>query len=251
VKLYLGSHEPGWLGRSTVPLFVSAARAARFGRKPALAGGYALDSGGFTQIAKGGWKMTPREYLDLVYRLDDRVPGMLWAAPQDWMCEPVAIAATGLSVLEHQQLTTENFCQLRSIDERGLIVPALQGWAPGDHEAHVEMYIDAGVDLWDEKLIGVGSVCRRQATGEIEGIIKSLAGAGLSHGFGVKTMGLARYGEHLTSADSLAWSFRARKAAQHGEGALGHGCTHRCCNNCFVWAHQWYDVLTRTSGGSV
>lgn len=45
--------------------------------------GWALDSGGFTQIGKGGWTMTPAEYLEqLVYDLERQVPGMEWAAPQ-------------------------------------------------------------------------------------------------------------------------------------------------------------------------
>lgn len=102
------------------------------------------------------------------------------------------------------------------------------------------MYADAGVDLRDVPLVGVGSICRRQATSEIAGIVRSLAGEGLRlHGFGVKASGLALYQQHLVSADSLAWSYRGRKAARHGEGALCGG-THAGCANCYVWAHEWY-----------
>jgi hypothetical protein len=240
--MYLGTHEPTWLGRSPVPLFVSLARAKRFGRRPAPAG-WALDSGGFTQIAKGGWTMTPQEYLDGVYELADRCPGMRWAAPQDWMCEPAALSATGLTVEDHQHRTIDNYCKLKVLDERDVVIPAVQGWLPGEHERCVEMYARAGVDLTNEALVGVGTVCRRQASDEIEDIIVGLSGLGLRlHGFGVKTLGLRRYGPHLVSADSLAWSFRGRSAGLHGEGALCGG-AHRSCANCYDWAHQWYEAL--------
>ena len=43
----------------------------------------------------------------------------------------------------------------------------------------------------------------------------SLASIGLRlHGFGVKAGGLVRYADCLASADSLAWSFEARRSAQ-------------------------------------
>jgi len=214
-------------------------RAARFGRRPALAP-WALDSGGYTRLHHGGWTVEPERFLESVYQLADRNPGMVWAAPQDWMCEPSALAATGKTVAEHQRLTVDNYVALRDLDERRLVIPVLQGWEPGDHERCVDLYVDAGVELRDHALVGVGSICRRQATTEIAGIVRSLKAHGLNlHGFGVKTGGLKKYANDLVSADSLAWSFRARKAARHGEGPLGLGCTHRSCANCFVWAHQW------------
>ena len=84
-------------------------------------------------------------------------------------------------------------------------------------------------------LVGLGSVCRRQATGEIGAIAAELAGLGLRlHGFGVKQHGLTRYADHLFSADSLAWSYAARRRA-----ALP-GCTgHRKCANCPRYALAW------------
>jgi hypothetical protein len=241
-EFFLGTHEPSWFGRSPVPLFVSLAREHKFPKRPRIhEPGWALDSGGFTQITeRGGWTMPPEQYLSEVYRLADLIGGMRWAAPQDWMCEVLALAATGKTVLEHQQLTIDNFCRLTELDERHLIVPALQGFEPGEHERCVEMYAKAGINLGDYPVVGVGTICRRQGTNEIRNIIASLATTGLPlHGFGVKTTGLTKYGSLLHSADSLAWSYRARKAARHSEGALGEGCSHRACNNCFVWAHQW------------
>jgi hypothetical protein len=256
-EFLLGTHEPGWFGRSPVPLFVSMERRHKFPKKPRVhKPGWSLDSGGFTVVTnRGGWTQSPEQYLEAVYELADHIGGMRWAAPQDWMCEQVALDSTGKTVAEHQRLTVENFCQLHEIDERKLIIPALQGFAPGEHEQCILLYERAGVSLWDH-LVGVGTICRREATREIEGVIRSLSEFGLRlHGFGVKTSGLKRYGHLLTSADSLAWSFRARKAARHGEGPLGRGCVHDlkggACNNCFVWAHQWREqVVARGLGSS-
>lgn len=248
-ELYLGTHEPRWIGRSSAPLFVSLTRADRFNRRAAL-GGWALDSGGFTQLQRGGWTMPAAEYLERVYALADRCAGMRWAAPQDWMCEPSALAATGLSVGEHQRRTVDNYAELAQLDERGLIIPVLQGWAPGEHERCAELYAAAGVNLAEAELVGVGTICRRQATAEIEGIVTRLAAGGLRlHGFGVKVTGLRRYAAALTSCDSLAWSFRGRSAGLHGEAPLCGG-THRSCANCYVWAHVWRERIVAELNGS-
>jgi hypothetical protein len=78
-------------------------------------------------------------------------------------------------------------------------------------------------------------VCRRQSTAEIAVIVTELARRGLKlHGFGVKTGGLHLYGHLLTSADSMAWSYAARRLP-----ALP-GCTgHKNCANCLVYATRW------------
>lgn len=220
----------------------------KFGNRTALAG-WACDSGGFTQLQRGGWTMPPAEFLDRVYQLADRCEGMMWASPQDWMCEPSAIRATGRSVEEHMHLTVDNYLALKALDERDLIIPVLQGWLPGDHERCVQMYEDAGVNLLDKPLVGVGSICRRQATGEIAGIIAGLAGMGLNlHGFGIKMQGLSLYGKHLKSADSLAWSYQAFMKARDGKPPLCKNpkATHSSCQNCFDWAHLWRDSVLRS-----
>lgn len=256
MKLYLGARDPTWIGRSTVPLFVSLSRSRpmshksgeRFPRRAAL-NGWALDSGGFTAVTRGGWKTSPEEYLESVYRLDDRCPGMEWAAQQDWMCEPQALAATGLTVEQHQRLTIENYIRLREIDNRELIVPTLQGWKEGDYVRCAEMYADAGVNLNECRLVCIGSICRRQASKEIEDIFVELSDLGLPlHGFGVKVHGLARYQGYLVSSDSMAWSVRARNAALHREPAPGSTCTHRSCVDCFTWAHEWHARMASRAG---
>ena len=70
-------------------------------------------------------------------------------------------------------------------------MPVLQGWSRDDYLRCVELYRLAGVDLTADPRVGVGSVCRRQATGEIEVIVHSPASLGLRrHVFGVKCGGL-------------------------------------------------------------
>ena len=63
--LYIGSHEPSWLGRVGVPLFISHRRLSRLKRTlPRAIAPWALDSGGFSELALfGGWKTTPIEYV--------------------------------------------------------------------------------------------------------------------------------------------------------------------------------------------
>jgi hypothetical protein len=79
-----------------------------------------------------------------------------------------------------------------------------------------------------------------QATGEAHEIIRALRAWGISrlHGFGVKTLGLQRYGHLLTSADSLAWSEDARRKKQPACGTV-HPRGGKNCANCFPYAMTW------------
>jgi hypothetical protein len=108
-------------------------------------------------------------------------------------------------------------------------------WVRSIHLACLDRYAAAGVDLTTMPLVGLDSVCRRQASGQIGAIAGELVRVGLRlHGFGVKRRGLARYANHLESADSLAWSYAARRRP-----ALP-GCTrHRNCANCPRYALAW------------
>ena len=63
---------------------------------------------------------------------------------------------------------------------------------PGKSEAELTRAVAAGVHLHMERRVGLGSVCRRQATAEIGDIVKAMADEGLRlHGFGVKAAGIA------------------------------------------------------------
>ena len=63
--LYIGSHEPSWLGRAGVPLFISHRRLTRLKRTlPKAIAPWALDSGSFSELALfGGWKTSAVEYV--------------------------------------------------------------------------------------------------------------------------------------------------------------------------------------------
>jgi hypothetical protein len=242
LRFFLGTHHPHWLATES-ELFVSRRRLTNRKRLPVAAGEWALDSGGFTELnLYGEWKTSEKEYIKDVERFQNEIERLAWVAPMDWMCEPAVLDKTGKSVREHQLLTVENFLRLR--EQLGLLViPVLQGWQREEYLYCTDLYSRQGVDLSKERLVGVGSVCRRQNTSEAASIFRSLGGLRL-HGFGVKVTGLAVYGDVLTSADSLAWSYRARR-----EQPLP-GCKHKSCANCLRYAVRWRssveDILNQT-----
>lgn len=240
MRFYLGTHETTWLGKLDVPLFVSHRRLAKRRRLPVARAGWALDSGAFTELSTfGAWQTSVDQYVDAVARYQAEIGRLDWAAPMDWMCEPFIVQKTGLSVREHQERTVSNYLELR---DRGPFIPVLQGWTLDDYEACVGLYAAAGVDLTAEPVVGVGSVCRRQGTWEIGQVMSMLSGLGISlHGFGVKKQGLALCARYLTSADSMAWSYRARR-----DWPLP-GCTHQCCANCPRYALRWRDEILAPS----
>lgn len=240
----LGTHMPHWLRELEVPLFVSHRRLRRYRRDlPVARGSWALDSGGFTELSMHGrWVTTVTEYVEAVHRYHEEIGGLLWAAPMDWMCEPWMVDGTGLSVREHQERTVANYLDLCAVAPDLPFVPVLQGYTLGDYLACIELYRDAGIDLLDGRLVGLGSVCRRQGTEEIATVVGELADLGVSlHGFGMKTRGLARVGHRIQSADSMAWSYQARRSPP-----LPH-CTHRSCANCMDYALMWRDRVLQQS----
>jgi len=243
---YLGTHQPAWLGRLDVPLFVSHRTLRARRRLPRARARWALDSGGFTELTLyGGWQTTHSEYAEAVARYSSEIGRLAWASPQDWMCEPFMLARTGLTVERHQALTVNNYCTLRQLAPGLPFIPVLQGWQLADYEACIGRYSAAGVDLTATPLVGLGSVCRRQATGEIGAIVTELAAAGLHlHGFGVKRRGLADYADSLASADSMAWSFAARRRP-----ALAGCAGHRNCANCPRYALAWRAEIARDLDG--
>jgi hypothetical protein len=96
------------------------------------------------------------------------------------MCEPYIVAKTGLSVFEHQRRTVANYLLLKELAPDLPFIPVLKGWSLSGYLACVLMYDAAGVDLAKERLVGVGSVCRRQATYEIGLIMEKLVGLGFA-----------------------------------------------------------------------
>lgn len=214
-RFYLGAPEACWLGRTAVPLFVSRTRLQRVKRWPIPRGPFAVDSGGFTELARNGcWTVTTGEYAHFCRRVLNTLGRPEFIAPQDWMCEPFML--NGRTVEEHQARTVENFCQLR--DELGdVVIPVLQGYAPGSYDRCRELYARAGVALHAERLVGVGSVCRRSGTVEANRLLRYLASDGLRlHAFGIKGSTWRACRDVLASADSMAWSYAARCQGRNG-----------------------------------
>lgn len=240
LTFYLGSHKPAWLWDSDVPLFVSDVTLREVKRLRPAATRWALDSGGFTELSKyGAWTQIPEDYAARVRRYQTEIGQLDFAAIQDWMCEPQILEKTGLSVPHHQMLTVTSYLCLKALAPEIPWLPVLQGWTPGDYLDCLELYARYGVDLTKEPRVGLGTVCRRQSTVRAAMMIHDLAvNYGLKlHGFGFKTEGLLTAGSSLASADSLAWSFHARKRP----AIPGH--THKNCANCREYALRWRENL--------
>jgi hypothetical protein len=167
------------------------------------------------------------------------------------MCEPFILTKTGLSIAEHQQRTVANYICLRFLAPGLPFIPMLQGWTIKDYRRCVLIYRAKGIDLTRESLVGLGSVCRRQATEEIAQIVITLANLGLRlHGFGVKTAGLLRYGQYLASADSMAWSFRGRHIAGCAHSPPDSSRQPKSEANCLPFALEWRERLLKARSGS-
>lgn len=234
---------PVWLRQTDVPLFVSTRRLHRRRRLPRARGPVAIDSAGYSELSLyGEWRTSARQYVADVRRYASEIGRVEWAAPQDWMCEPHVRAKTGKSIAEHQSLTLASILDLREMAPEIPWAPVLQGYELEDYLHHVDDYGRAGVDLFAEPIVGVGTVCRRQATSEAVEILEQLSGLGLKlHGFGVKKLGVLRLAQHLASADSMAWSFDARRMQKPMCGSR----THKNCANCLRFALSWRLDLLR------
>jgi len=254
VFFYLGASRPHWLGETRVPLFVSHQTLGGRASLPRALGPWALDSGAFSQVAQhGAFTVSARQYAANVQRIRREVGKMQWAAPQDWMCEPFVLDKTGLSLREHQRRTVQSIVELRTLAPEVPWCPVLQGWTLDDYLRCRDLYAARGIELDCEPIVGIGSVCRRQATNEIAAIVTRVAREGIRlHGFGVKLGGLQRYGHALVSSDSMAWSAKARRysletgrpsIAGHDRPGRGRPEGHASCSNCLEYALLWRQSL--------
>lgn len=256
VVFYLGTHKPSWLADPRfrgVPLFVSRASLAGRRTLPRAITTWAADSGGFSELhLHGRWTVTPKAYVAEVRRFRDEIGRLAWAAPMDWMCEPAIRAKTGLTVEEHQRRTVANLLELRALAPDLPFIPVLQGWGVAEYWRCQDLYARAGVDLSAEPIVGVGTVCRRQGGMTASGVLHSLAVEGLRlHAFGFKTAGLLANADVLASADSMAWSFGARRRPPmpgHDQPGPGRRAGHKSCANCPEYALAWRKRLLASLG---
>ena len=243
-NFYLGTHMLSHIDKTNIPLFVSFRQLRKrkkkaFTRKSPIY----IDSGGFSELTLfGEWTITPEEYILELNRLKNLGLDFGWVAPQDYMCEPSMLEKTKLTIEEHQKRTIDNVIKLRKLTNDIHIIPVLQGQSLEDYYNHFEMYEVEGFDLRNEPIVGLGSVCRRQGTKEIEKIVKSLYKKGLKlHGFGVKTNGLKKYSKYLESCDSLAWSYASR--IEKRKCNLCEKKDIKNCANCLNFALQWRNKI--------
>ncbi|MFD3263135.1 deazapurine DNA modification protein DpdA family protein [Phenylobacterium ferrooxidans] len=199
-------------------------------RKPVGGGPHFIDSGAYTVLDKHGYyppSHSVEAYAARLYELHaQNIVRIAVAAAQDYMCEPHIRAKTGLTIEEHQRLTVERYDalleELRRLFGNAIpfrVMPVLQGQSIADYLRHIEMY---GPRLGFRMWVGVGSVCKRQGRAVVvEDILRAIKTARPDlrlHGFGVKLTSLvnAAVRRLLFSADSMAWSFSARKQGRDG-----------------------------------
>jgi hypothetical protein len=217
VRFFTGNHQPSDAHRHDAN-FVSVNRLWKR-RSSFKVGDWIMDSGAFTQIQKHGGYTEPVDVYAAEIKRWSKNGNLLAAVAQDYMCEAHMLNITGKTIEEHQRLTIERYDALLACDTGGVyILPVLQGYDPEDYVRHIEMY---GERLKPEMWVGVGSVCKRNGDPRaIERVLFAIKNARPDlrlHGFGVKTTALSSslVTELLHTADSMAWSFAARREGRN------------------------------------
>lgn len=213
---FVGLHQPADAQRVSFPAFISVNR-IRERVSDFIVEDWIMDGAGFTELSEyGGYRHGVDEYAQQVNRW--ATCGNLRAAvSQDYMCEPMMVKKTGLSVEEHQKRTIQRYMALRAMTPH-YIMPVIQGFTREEYLSHVDQY--RGL-LEPEAWVGVGSVCKRNKNPavieDILGAIKQRRPDLRLHGFGLKTTALvnADICDLLYSADSMAWSYAARKQGRN------------------------------------
>lgn len=169
-------------------------------------------------------------------------------------CVGLVFHGTGLSIRKHQLRTVKNFIELWKACKVP-IIPIIQGYSIEDYHYCINLYELYGVDLRKFPVVGVGSICRRQASSEAAEIIESIYKKGINiHGFGLKKGALDEILHMLVSADSMAWSVHGRYALTTAKGTSCGKINERTqepiknCANCYHAAVDWYNK-TLTSAG--
>ena len=216
MKFYVGIHHPSkahHVPRAFISVNTIERRMSHF-----PVNDWILDSGAFTTIAKhGGFPSPPEKYAKVINRFRN-CGNLIAAVSQDYMCEPWMLERTGLDITTHQRLTILRYDRLRTIVGE-IVMPVLQGYSPKDYANHVSSY---GSRLKEKAYVGVGSICKRQGNAsfisEVLTAILNVRPDLRLHGFGVKTTSLqvTSVRDRLYSADSMAWSYAARKQGRNG-----------------------------------
>jgi len=214
---YLGTHRPNHC-KHFAHIFVSV-NVLRRRKSDFEVNNWILDSGSFTELSRfGEYVHSVEEYAGEINRWS-KCGNLEMAVTQDYMCEPFMLERTGMCVREHQELTIERYDKLVKLTNVS-IMPVLQGYEPKEYIEHIEMYGDR---LTPNMRVGVGSVCKRNSNPQsIVGVLSSIKRKAdfRLHGFGVKTTSLSNLYvlSLLHSADSMAWSYAARRNGGNANG---------------------------------
>jgi hypothetical protein len=216
VRFFVGLHKPHHAAnfdRAFISVNRLRERKSLFPAKE-----WIMDSGAFSTILKhGGYPFPPDEYAREIVRWKSNGK-LLAAVTQDYMCERDMLAITGLTVADHQRLTIERYDALITAATGVYIMPVLQGYTPCEYVDHIGQYGDR---LTPGMWVGVGSVCKRNGSPkrvlDVLIAIKTERPDLRLHGFGLKITALSKgtIRALLESADSMAWSFAARKKKQN------------------------------------
>lgn len=222
MKVRVGIHPSGRYGSALKEIGAAALISAnalrkrgRFRRmKPEAFGGHldvALDSAGFVAMVRyGGYPWSVSDYVELAAAWP-----WAWWASMDFCCEP-EVARDRDEVRARIGRTVERLAECRVEATRFGIVepmPVLQGWQPDDYERCADLMPDLPT------LVGLGSVCRRNLSGE-DGIVAILGRLDRRlprhvqlHLFGVKGQAIHALVGHprIASVDSMAWDMAARR----------------------------------------
>ncbi|MFA5300226.1 MAG: hypothetical protein WC389_18720 [Lutibacter sp.] len=200
--------------------FISVNRLPKYCSKVFKPNHWIMDSGAFTEISTYGHYRSP------VYEYANRINhwktygNLELAVTQDYMCEDKILKITGMTIRQHQGLTIQRYDELIKLTD-AFIMPVLQGYKPHEYVECLKMYEDR---IKIGMRVGVGSVCKRNK--EVNSIIEVLEAIKEQrpdlklHGFGLKTTALinAYIDSLLYSADSMAWSYAARRNKKDRNG---------------------------------
>lgn len=223
-QFYVGLHQPSDAQHFTRCCIHVQRLATR--QKPLGCDDLLLDSQAFRVLEiHGDHQLTPLEYAVLAEQIATLCRNVT-VVTQDYMCEQYIFECrerlTGVrfAVADHQRLTIARYDALHyHATRRGLVViPVLQGYTPAEYVDHIRQY---GRRLSHGAWVGVGSVCKRNGDpSAIRDVLYSIRRARpdlLLHGFGIKTTSVAHpvVRQYLHSADSMAWSYAARRQGRN------------------------------------
>jgi hypothetical protein len=224
-----------------IPIMVSDLRLQTRAKPRRAAAPVMIDSGSFTIHDTGRSFDAPSVYVDRIERYREAVGQIVNVSTYGRMCEPHILNKTDSTVERNQHLTIESYLDLRELAPHIPWLPEIQGWEFPDYHRCIDLYESYGVQLSELPAVGVGTICRRQGTKNAQQIIASVAARGIKvHAFGAKTDGIAKNHENITSADSFAWSYGARRRTTY----CPHG-TVRWERNCPHFLMDWRDRVLR------